>query len=317
MKHIFYVNPAAGKRDQTELYRAVIDAACSCVYDYDYEVRISEKPGDITAWARAAAETGESLRLYACGGDGTLNELVNGVAGFQNVAVTHFPGGSGNDFLKLFSDPKRFEDLVTWIDDPDEACFDLIRCNDDYSLNICSVGLDARIGTDVAHYKRLPLLHGFRAYAVSAVINVVRGVSEHYVIEVNGETIDGDKTMVCICNGRYYGGGFNPVPEADPSDALLDVLIVEKVSRLKIAQVVGKYKNGQYADYPNLIRHYHTDRVRIRCDKPACINLDGELRTASTIDIRLADEKLRFFYPKGLTWQTAASKHACAGSSSQ
>ena len=80
---------------------------------------------------------------------------------------------------------------------------DLISCNDDIALNICSVGLDARIGTDVSNYKRLPLLHGFRAYAASTVVNVIRGISEHYVVEVNGETINDDFTFVCVCSGRF------------------------------------------------------------------------------------------------------------------
>ena len=193
--------------------------------------------------------------------------------------------------------------------DAQQASFDMIRCNEDLALNICSVGLDARIGTDVASYKRLPFLQGFRAYAVSTVVNVIRGISEHYVIEVNGETIDADQTMICACNGRFYGGGFNPVPTADPADGVLDVLLVKKVSRLKVAQVVGKYKAGKYAEFPDLIRHIRTDHIRISCDKPTAINLDGELRLSDTVDIRVAEEKLRFFYPKGLTW---AVKEAAA-----
>ena len=165
------------------------------------------------------------------------------------------------------------------------------------------MGLDARIGTDVANYKRLPLLSGFRAYAVSAIVNTIRGVSEHYVVEVDGQTIDGEQTLICACNGRFYGGGFNPVPEADPTDGMLDVLLVKKVSRLQVAQVVGKYKDGKYAQYPDLIRHFRTDKVKIICDKPTSINLDGELRTATEIEFSVAKEKIRFFYPKGLTWQ--------------
>lgn len=111
--------------------------------------------------------------------------------------------------------------------------------------------------------------------------------------------------MVCVCNGRYYGGGFNPVPDADPSDGLLDVLLVTKVSRFQVLSVIGKYKNGLYAEFPELIRHFRTDCVKILCDGPTSINLDGELRTAKEIMIRLAKEKLRFFYPKTLTWQKA------------
>ncbi len=300
MTHLFIINPAAGSRDRTQSYKEKIQQCCE-EKGVPYRVEVSAAPGDCRKIARQAAESGEEYRIYACGGDGTLNEVVSGAAGFDNVAVTVFSGGSGNDFAKVFSDPDAFRDLERLLD-AEEATFDLIRCNDDYSLNICSVGLDARIGVDVANYKRLPLLSGFRAYALSTVINVIRGISEHYVIDIDGEHLDGQQTMICVCNGRYYGGGFNPVPEADPADGLLDVLVVTKVSRLKVAAVVGKYKDGKYADYPDLIRHYKTKQVKILCDGPTSISLDGELRTGTEIDIRVAEEKLRFFYPKGLTW---------------
>ena len=306
MRHLFIINPAAGSKNQTESYRKKITENCDG-RNLDYTIAVSEAPGQCREIARRAAESGEEYRIYSCGGDGTLNEIVSGVAGFANVAVTMFAGGSGNDFARLFSEPEAFRDLNRLLD-AEEATFDLIRCNDDYSLNICSVGLDARIGTDVSNYKRLPLLSGFRAYAASTVINVLRGVSEHYIIEINGERIDGKQTLICACNGRYYGGGFNPVPTADPADGKLEVLIVRDVSRLKVAAVVGKYKNGQYAQYPHLIRHFSTDHLRILCDKPTPINLDGELRVAQTVDISLAQEKIRIFYPKHLTWQTASEK---------
>ena len=301
MKHLFIINPAAGRRDGTESYKAQIAEFAG---DLDHEIFVSQAPGQCKEAAERAAKTGEEYRLYACGGDGTLNEVVSGAAGHDNVAVTMFAGGSGNDFVRIFNETEPFRDLSRLLD-AEEATFDLIRCNDDYSLNICSVGLDARIGTDVAHYKRLPLLSGFRAYALSTIINTIKGISEHYIIEINGQRIDGKQTLICACNGRFYGGGFNPVPEADPADGKLEVLLVRKVSRLKVAQVVGKYKNGLYAKCPDLIRHFRTDKVKIICDKETPINLDGELRTAKTVEISLAREKIRFFYPKGLVWQKA------------
>ena len=304
MKHLFVINPAAGSRDRTKLYSNLIREACN-KKGIDCRIKISAAPGDCQKIAREAAETGEDYKIYACGGDGTLNEVVAGAAGYPNVAVTVVSAGSGNDFTKLFSEPEAFRDVERLLDS-EEVTFDLIRCNDDYSLNICSVGFDARIGTDVANYKRLPLLSGFRAYAASTVINVLRGISEHYVVEINGERIDGKQTMICVCNGRFYGGGFNPVPEADPADGKLDVLLVRDVSLLKVAQVIGKYKNGQYACYPDLIRHFTTDHVKIFCDKPSAINLDGELRIAQTVDICLSDKKIRFFYPKNLIWRKEA-----------
>ena len=307
MTHLFIINPAAGSRNRTADYSEVIHKLCR-ERGLDYDIRVSTAPGECRRFAREAAETGKEYRLYACGGDGTLNEVVQGAAGCANVAVTVFSGGSGNDFVKIFDDPQAFFSLERLLD-AEEVTFDLIRCNDEISLNICSVGLDARIGTDVSHYKRLPLLHGFRAYAVSTVANLFKGISEHYVVEVNGERIDGQHTFICVCNGRFYGGGFNPVPEADPTDGLMDVLLVKKVTRLQVAGVIGKYKSGRYRELPNLVRHFKTDRLTVRCDKPTPINLDGELRMAQTVEFRVAEEKLRFFYPKGLSFATREPVH--------
>lgn len=301
MKHLFIINPAAGSRDRTAAYTASITEICG-KRGLDYRIEVSSAPGECRRLAREAAETGDSYRIYACGGDGTLNEVASGAAGWDNAAVTAYSGGSGNDFVKIFDQPKAFYDLERLLD-ARETAFDLIRCNDDFSLNICSVGLDARIGTDVSRYKRIPLLQGFRAYAASTLVNIIRGISEHYVVEINGETIDDEQTFVCVCNGRFYGGGFNPVPEADPTDGLLDVLLVRKVHRLEIPAVIGKYKNGRYAQLPDLVRHFRTDHITIHCDKPTPINLDGELRTAQVVDMSVAREKVRFFYPKELTWQ--------------
>ena len=300
MKHLFIINPAAGSRDRTAEYSAAIRTACDA-RRLDYEIRVSMGPGDCANIAREGASAGEEIRIYACGGDGTLNEVVTGAAGFPNAAVTVYSGGSGNDFAKVFDDPKAFYDLDRLLD-AKETEFDLIKVNDDYSLNICSVGLDARIGTDVSNYKRFPLLQGFWAYAVSTLINVLRGIGEHYIVELNGETIDGQQTMICVCNGRFYGGGFNPVPEADPTDGKLDVLLVKKVSLLQVPGIIGKYKNGRYRELPEFIRHFRTDRVRVICDRPSAVNLDGELRIAEDIGISVAREKVRFFYPRGLQW---------------
>lgn len=86
MKHIFIINPAAGKYDRTEEFSGKIAAACAS-RGLDYAIHVSEKPGDCRDAARRAAESGEEVRLYACGGDGTLNEVVNGAAGRCRTAA--------------------------------------------------------------------------------------------------------------------------------------------------------------------------------------------------------------------------------------
>jgi diacylglycerol kinase family enzyme len=141
------------------------------------------------------------------------------------------------------------------------------------------------------------------------VVNVVKGIAEHYTVQINGETVDAEQTMICVCNGRYYGGGFNPVPEADLTDGLLDVLLVKKVSRALVPLVIGKYKDGRYAELPHLVKHYRTDRVKIICDKETPVNVDGELLMAKEVDLSIADQKIRFFYPKGLSFAAKEPAH--------
>ena len=133
-------------------------------------------------------------------------------------------------------------------------------------------------------------------------MNIFRGISEHYVVEIGGETVDAEQTFVCMCNGRFYGGGFNPVPEADPTDGVLEVLLVKKVHLWEVPKLIGKYKSGRYKELPTYIRHFRTNSVRVRADQEIPVNLDGEIRFAKEVEMGLAEEKLNFFYPRGLTW---------------
>ena len=302
MKHIFIINPAAGKYDRTEEYTRKIEAVCGA-RGLAYEIHRSEKPGDCRRIAREAAAAGEEVRLYACGGDGTLNEVINGAVGFDNAAVTHFPGGSGNDMIKMFSETAPFFDLERLLD-CDEAQFDLIRCNETHSVNILSMGLDARIGMEMARYKKLPLLSGHGAYLASTLVNLIKGISQHFVITLDdGTRLDDKFTLICACNGRWYGGGFNPVPDAEPDDGLLEVLVVKKVSILTASRVIGKYKAGQYRQLPELISHHRCKSLTITCDKPSVVNVDGEAVFTGEAKITTMPRALRFFYPRGLSYR--------------
>ena len=299
MKHLFIINPAAGKSDKTAEYTAKIEKACTGL---DYAIAVSRGPGDCTRIAREAAETGEEVRLYACGGDGTLNEVVAGAAGFGNAAVTCYVGGSGNDFVKIFDDRDAFQDLERLLD-AQTATFDLIDCNGDLSLNICCVGLDSRIGAEMARFKRLPFVSGSFAYILSMVVNLFKGISEHYVVDVAGERVDAEQTFVCVANARYYGGGFYAVPDAQPDDGLLDVLLVKKLHLWQIPAALAKYKAGRYKELGHIARHFRTDSIQIRCDRESPVNLDGEIRMAQDVRMKIADQKIRFFYPRGLEYR--------------
>ena len=99
MKHVFLINPRAGKRDRTARLRALADRLAAA-HGLDVACLVTDRPGGAEHLARSLAETGEDVRLYACGGDGTVHETANGIAGFLNAAMTVIPVGTGNDFLK-------------------------------------------------------------------------------------------------------------------------------------------------------------------------------------------------------------------------
>ena len=305
MKHLFIINPAAGKTDQTVSYTKRIAAYCK-PNGLDYEIKVSAYKGNCTELAREAAQTGEEYRIYACGGDGTLNEIVCGVIGTPNVAVTHCPGGSGNDFIRMFGDFEAFSDLAR-LADGEETLMDVIKVGDlSYGLNICSMGVDARIVADMPKLKHIPLLSGSGAYNVSTALNLVKGLRRPFEIELDGKTLVGDQTLIAVCSGRFYGGGFCPVPDAEPDDGLLDVLAVKGVGRLTAAKVVGAYKQGRYREMPELMLHERVTSVTIRSPQDCPINVDGELLTGRDVTFSVAPEKLRFFHPKGLDFHAKA-----------
>ena len=303
MKHIFIINPSAGKKRSTA---ALVDRIQAL--DIPYEIQFTEGAGDARAIARAAAETGEEVRLYACGGDGTLNEAVNGMAGYDNAAVTNVPAGTGNDFLKIFGkeNKARFADLKALSEGP-QAAMDLIDCNGRLGINIVCTGLDARIAVDKDKYSGLPLVSGMGAYAISAVANALfKRISQPVVVDMENYHYEGEATIICVCSGRYYGGGFMPVGDNMPDDGLLETLVVRKVDRLTFFRLVGEYGRGRYARYPNLIQYGQGNGVTVRSPQELVAVVDGEPLRAKELTIRLSDKKVNFFYPAGLSYRPKA-----------
>lgn len=305
MRHLFVINPTAGKHTDPQELIHEIGSIMESRPD-TYEVHITQFPHHGEELIRDAAQkSDEPLRVYVFGGDGTLNEAVNAAAGHDHVAITVCPTGSGNDFLKIFGDTQdQFEEIRNLIDGK-EAVFDLIECNGRYSINLSSVGLDARVGVGMTDFKHLPLVSGKAAYNLSLVYNVLRSIKDHLVIELDGERLEGDFALVAICNGRYYGGGFCPVPQAMPDDNMLYFVLVKAVSRFQIATLVSKYGAGLGDQYPDLIRICRGRELTIHSKKPAIAQLDGEKMVSNVLAFRLSPKKIHFIYPKSASWAPA------------
>ncbi len=306
MRQLFVINPNAGKgidvSGVTEEIRQVMEDR-----EDSWDIKVTQQRGEAVRFAQEAAdqaaETGEPVRIYAMGGDGTLNEVVNGAAGREQVEITCCPMGSGNDFVKAFGgDAWMFRDIRALVEGESHP-LDLIDCNGRLSINICSIGFDARIGLEQAVYKNLPLVTGKGAYLISAVSNIIKGIHRPYRLEVDGQQMEGDYTLIAACNGQWYGGSFHPAPDAVLDDGLLDFLVVEGVSRFTVASLIGKYATGKGKEYPQLIHVYRGKELKVMCDRLSMVNIDGERVDAISLSFRVSAKKVRFVLPAGHAWK--------------
>ena len=307
MKHIFIVNPAAGKSDRTAEYREMIDAAFA-PRGLSYELLVSGAPGECRTLARQAAQSGEEVRLYACGGDGTVNEVANGIIGYDNAAMTVIPVGTGNDFLKNFGDDaEKFKDAENLWDGP-QFPMDAIDVNGRVALTIACSGIDARVAQDVHKYSESPLLDGKGSYVYSLAVNFLfKGIGSHWTVTLDDVATEGDWSLVAVCNGRYYGGGFMPVAEARMDDGVLNTLVVKKVSRGTFLRFVGPYSKGGYSAFPQYAHCATPKVIRIQSEHNDIVTcLDGECITNSDVTIKLHDKKLNFFGPEGCSCNRTA-----------
>ena len=301
MKHLFIINPAAGKKGDTAQLEAKLDKL-----SVPHEVAYTKEAGDARRFTEEAVRTGEPVRIYACGGDGTLNEVVNGAAGQDHAAITNVPKGTGNDFLKIFGPDcrKLFSDLEALAAGP-QTPFDLIDCNGHLGIDVVCAGVDARIAASVHRYKGLPLVTGIGAYILSLGEHVFfKGIARPITVEMGDiRWEDRPASLLCVCNGRHYGGGFMPVGDAMPDDGVLDMLLVKKVNLPTFLRLVGKYAKGLYKQYPELILDYHGQSAAFSAREPITVVVDGEVLRDTAFTVRLSEKKVNFFYPAGASYQ--------------
>ncbi len=298
MKHIFIVNPAAGKANAAEKIVPKIKEFFS--HRDDYKIYITDKAGQGREIARAEAEAGEQMRIYACGGEGTCFEILNGVVGYDNVAIGTIPCGSANDFLKFFGEKHLFYDLKE-MTEGEEMPIDLIKANEFYCINQCSAGMDAIVAEKMQKFKRWPWVSGSVAYKM-AVLEVFFGkIGLKLKITVDNKAKGEKDCLFAVCaNGPVYGGGYNSAPKASPFDQKLDYLIVDNISKLQILSYLKMYEKGthtalSYCEYGNC-----TSMV-IEADTPFPLNLDGEIIMRDKVSFEIVKKAVRFIVPRALS----------------
>lgn len=312
MKYVFIMNPMAGKTDVSEKLIPQLQKLKEQNPEMEYEVEITQHQAHAQLLAEKhavqAEEEKEVVRIYACGGDGTLNEVMAGAYGHEYVEIGCLPYGTGNDYIKNFGEALEFQDLEKVINGSSIEV-DLLETSQGIAAEVCSMGFDANVGYNTRHYKKLPLCHGKMAYNLSVVESILQPIGTQLKIVIDKEVIQGEFLMVCIANGTTYGGGFRCAPEASVCDGMLDVIIVDKVSRISIAKIISKYSDGSYQkdgevipEYQHCIRYLKGRNISVESPKPFISQLDGECQQQTILKAKVVPKGIRFILPEGMEY---------------
>ena len=297
MKHIFIINPVAGNGINHKLYSEKIKKAFSELNITDYEIYVTTGVGNANEFAKEKVATGEHIRFYACGGDGTLSEVVNACAEHKNAEVAAIPMGSGNDFIRIFGNKEELLDLKAHITGTPME-FDLIKYEDQYAINQCSMGLDAEVCARQADFKKIPLLSPEMAYTAALLATFLGKMKNTFTIQFDDDEPFTKDVLFCVVgNSRWYGGGYMAAPKALTYDGLLDFVVVEKnCSRLTLLGLIAPYKHGEHLSWERT--HFKRGKkITIKSTKPSAVNFDGEVKIVTEATFNIVEKAIKYVVP--------------------
>ena len=299
MKHIFVINPAAGTTDQTSVITEFLKSGCA---DLDTEVYVTAGPGDATRYVAdyCRAHEGESVRFYACGGDGTLNEVASGAVGFPHAEIGVYPSGSGNDYVKYFGGADRFKNIRALMEAPG-VDIDLMKIGGRYCVNVCNFGFDTTVAKTMIKVKRKKIIGGKRAYVTGVVTALIKAMKNDCIVTVDGEQLNDKKILLCtIANGNYVGGSFRCAPRSVNNDGLLEVCLINKISRFRFVSLLGPYTAGEHLDdekFKDCIVYRRGKHIHVTAPEGFSMSVDGEIVDGTDFDIEVMPSAIRFALP--------------------
>jgi len=225
------------------------------------EVVITERAGFAEEYAAELFTKDRFAHLVVYGGDGTINETVNGIMKSGNNHTASFsviPFGSGNDFSAFANDAAGFTKAEL-------TCVDVCQANDRYFINVMNIGFDSNVVDRTLKLKKNPLLRGKMSYIAGVAEELVRKTTTDGKITIdNGDPMETTFLLTACANGRYYGGGFCAAPLADITDGLMDVIVVKDVTRRQFISLVSDYKKGMYIEQDGVLKEKFEDIVMYR-----------------------------------------------------
>ena len=275
MRHVFMLN-IYGNYDCVEKYK-LIEETCE-KRGINYVVESNGR--NTTEEILSKYSDGENI-IYAIGGDGMINKVVNGIVGTNNY-FSYIPVGTGNDFDRTINEIFQSSCIYP---------IDLVKINEKYFINIACFGIDAKIANDdrFIHNKFIPKS---MRYGTSILANFLTYKPEALEINIDGKTISNKYTTVVVANGRYYGGGYNISPTSKLNDEKIELYLVANTNKIKMAQLILSMKNGKHLDYPE-IQAASCDKLTIKSKNAIKANIDGEILESDIFNIEVSNEKIK------------------------
>lgn len=280
MKYYFIINPNSGKVQKKNLIEK-IEKACK-KREVEYKFLYTEYAGHAETLAKEISDKEECV-VFSVGGDGNLNEVLNGIVGSSNKILGNIPTGSGNDFAKSI---KKYESEIVYTD--------IGRINDRYFINVACLGLDADVANNLHLVRDKKWIPISQRYNASLIYTYFKYKFKKIKLMLGGTTIEHNTTILAVCNGRYYGGGYKIGPHAIINDGLLDVYIVEKMPKLKIIPIFLKLIKGKHESSP-MVKKYQDDKLIVECEQEEAFNIDGEMMIGKKFEIKIEKQGIRVF----------------------
>ena len=299
MRHYFVINPTAGKPNTAQELTSKIASAANAT-DIIFRVYEAKSKEDATRYVTEKCEKhpDETLRFYACGGDGTLNVVINAAADYPNAEIAVVPVGTGNDFVKNFTNTKNFMNMKRQILGS-TVKIDLIKFNGRYCANVLNMGFDCSVVQKMGQFRRNKFVPNKMAYVAGIVAALAKEYGEKFRLSIDGEQVETEEFLLAAFGkGSFYGGGFKALPLSILNDGYIDACIATKISRMSFITCVSKYKAGKHLDL-DFITYKKCKSVHIESDEPIGVCADGEVTMENVIDVEVIPGALTFSIPDG------------------
>ncbi|KJS86963.1 MAG: hypothetical protein JM58_05435 [Peptococcaceae bacterium BICA1-8] len=289
MKLYCIINPYAGKGTTGKLWpevkKNIEKLSSEIIYDF------TEYPGHASILAREAVKSDVDA-VITVGGDGTINEVINGLVD-SNLPFGIIPTGTGNDLSRTLGIPQDPFEAVIILAQGKLKEINLGEVNGTYFINVASVGFDAAVA-GLVNKKRF--LKGKAAYYGAIIFNIIRNRHYNLSISLDGNIIEKKCTLVAVANGKNYGAGQKIAPQANYNDDLFDVVIVANAPRIDILKTLPGIKEGRHLSSP-YVSIYKAKIVTISSNGYAPVQADGELIKELPQTFKISEKRLKVFTP--------------------